>query len=218
MKTTHNILIISLGAALLFACGDDDGGGNPDGSAPTADADTTPDANQTPAKPALGSQIDRMGRPAVNTALTATFEPANTEGPKEDAYNADATPSGWSQYAAEFQEQLAIYDGLDQTCGNQLGADLDPNDRYAALAGLLADDMLYVNTGSGTCTTYLAVEADALDILTNSDCGGRLMAYDVIDTTYSVVAVGALSGVGDGVAADDQVPDPDAFPFLVAPQ
>lgn len=217
MTISKHAMTLSLAACLLFACGDDDGGSNPDGSTPPADADTTPDASETPAKPALGSQLDRMGRPAINTALTATFEPAATEGPKEDAYNSDSNPSSWSQYAAEFQEQLAIYDGLDRTCGNQLGADLDPNDRYAALAGLLADDLLYVNTASGTCTTYLAVEADALGILGNDDCGGRVMSYDVIDTSYSVLALGAFTGVGDGIDTDDATHDPDTFPFLAPP-
>jgi hypothetical protein len=199
-------------AAVCAACGGDDE------VLPDGRTQTTIDAPAgDPPMPALGTQLDRAGRPAISTALIATFEADDTAGPKKDAYNADGDPAGWSDHAAEIQEQLAIYDGLDRTCGNQLGADLDPNDRYAALAGLLADDQLYVNTASGTCTTYLAVEADALGILATDDCGGRLMAYDVIDTSYSVLAVGAFTGVGDGIDADDATHDPATFPFLAAP-
>ena len=177
------------------------------------------DGDDTPQPPALGAAIERMGRPAINTALNATFNGnADAAGSAKDAYNQDDDPSGWAAaYSDEFQVQLAILDSLDRNCGNQLGADLNPDDRYAALAGLLADDRLYVNTASGTCTTYLAVEADALAILANDDCGGRVMSYDVIDVTYSAVAVGALSGVGDTVDGDDADPDKDAFPFLAAP-
>lgn len=218
MKIIDITVTLALGAALLCACGDDDAQLTADASPPTADASSpTPDASVTPQKPQLGLQIDRLGRPAINTALNATFEEDATAGPKKDAYNADGTPTDWSDYAAEFQEQLAILDGLDTSCGNQLGADLDPNDRYAALAGLLADDRLLVNTASDTCTTYLAVEANALGILANDDCGGRLPSYDVIDASYSVLAVGAFGGVGDGVDGDDASPAPDAFPFLAPP-
>jgi len=213
MKITMTITLTFLLCAGAAACGGDDdtGAGEADGGAGDADA------GGAPAMPELGAQIERIGRPAINTALNATFEgDAEAAGAAKDAYN-QAAPGAWAGFAAEFQEQLAIIDSLDTTCGNQLGADLDPADRYGALAGLLADDQLYVNTASGTCTAYLAVEADALGILPNGDCGGRAPAYDVIDVSYSVLAIGALSGVGDGIDADDAVHDPAAFPFLAAP-
>src|ERR1700689_1884549 len=68
----------------------------------------------TPAGPQLGTQIDRLGRPAVNTALNHGFDanPA-TAGAAKDAYNADQSPGGWMQYAAEFAKNLAVIDALD---------------------------------------------------------------------------------------------------------
>jgi hypothetical protein len=86
---------------------------------------------------------------------------------------------------------------------------------------VLADDRLYLNTkvgdsGALTCGQYLAVEANATGIVPNQDCGGRTLAYDVIDTTYSALAAGVLSGVTDGVASDGK--PTTTFPFLAAPQ
>ena len=41
---------------------------------------------------------------------------------------------------------------------------------------------------------------------------------DTIDTTYSVLAIGALTGVGDGIAKDaDGLASLTAFPFLDSP-
>jgi hypothetical protein len=198
--------------------GETAGAGGEGGSAPTI-----------PAPPALGAQIDRMGRPGVNTALTDPFDivTTKTEDAVKDAYNAEADPTKW---AAEFQPwittNLAILDALDTGattgCGNQLLYDNTATGaaKYAKLAGVLVDDRLYLNTklpagGTLNCTQYLGVEANAVGV-TNSDCGGRALSYDVIDTTYSVLAAGALTGVTDGVASDSTFTT--TFPFLAPPQ
>ncbi|MFN7955807.1 MAG: DUF4331 family protein [bacterium] len=174
---------------------------------------------ETPPPPTLGAQIDRMARPAVNTALDHTFDlDADRKGMSKDAYNANASPTDWvAAYTNEVRANLAILDSLDSVCGNQLFADATAP-RYGTLAAVLADDRLYLNTGSTTCTTYLAVEANATGIIPNGDCGGRTPLYDVIDTTYSVVALGAVSGFGDTIDRDgDSTPSLSAFPFLGAP-
>jgi hypothetical protein len=59
------------------------------------------------------------------------------------------------------------------------------------------------------------VEANATTIIPNTDCGGRTPLEDVIDETYSLLAIGATSGVSDGVALDSTVTT-DTFPFLAA--
>lgn len=220
-------LALGLGLALLLsACGGDDevtpdGNTNPDAS--TVDATPLADAGP-PQPPVLGTQIDRTGRPAINTALNDQFNPSNTErDAAKDAYNRNSSPSTWqAMYAAEFRVQLAVLDALDSTsttnnCGNQLGITLGGNPPYVALAGLLADDQLYVNSTSGSCGNYLGVEANALGILVNNDCGGREMSYDVILTTYSVLASGSLGGVDDGITTDDATHSASTFPFLAAP-
>lgn len=173
-------------------------------------------------QPVTGPQIDRMGRAAINTALIGPFLDPGLGGPRgalQDVYNAAALPAQWNErFAGEMAGNLAIYDGLDRVCGNQLLAgDTAAPGRYGALAGVLADDQLYVNTASGTCQIYLGVEGNAVGI-TNDDCGGRTPLEDTIDVSYSVLAAGALSGVTDGVPSDaDGTASLDSFPFYAPP-
>ena len=172
----------------------------------------------TPAPPSLGPQIDRMGRAGVNTALTAPFEADATVANRvKDDYNA-AGQAQWSSYAPRIAQNLAILDGLDTVCGNQLIAGPSATaGRYDTLATVLADDQLYVNSNSGTCSLYLGVEANAVGIA-NSDCGGRTPLYNTIDETYSLLAAGALSGVTSGVPVDaDGGASLTNFPFFAPP-
>lgn len=165
----------------------------------------------------LMGQIDRMGKPAINTALTQTFTDMNKES-RKDEYNAAAPPM-WSTFVADFVPNLAILDGLDAICGNQLLAGADGM-RYEALAEFLTDDQLYVDSRQGESTCgYLGVEAAAL-LDGPASCGGRLLTDDVIDVSYTVLAVGPTGlgpppAVGDGVANSSTFSD--EFPFLGAP-
>jgi hypothetical protein len=178
--------------------------------------------NTPPVKPALGAtQIDRMGRAGVNTALTDPFDivPSQTPDQVKSAYNAATDPTQWgAQFKPRIAENLAILDSLDTNCGNQLLA--GPNasaGRYDTLATVLADDRLYVRTDKTGCSTYLGAEANFVGI-TNDDCGGRTPLYNTIDVTYSVLAIGQLSGVTNGFTSDSEGnPNTTTFPFLGAP-
>lgn len=173
-------------------------------------------ATPPPAAPALGSrQIDRNGRAAVATALIAPLQAAGPRGVQRDAYNA-AAPATWPTFRDEMRGNLAVYDGLDQVCGNQVLANTavaDPT-RYNTLAGALADDRLYVNGSRGTCTQYLGVELAATGVLPNTDCGGRTLLHDTIDVTLTAVAGAA---VNDGVASDNVLQSQTVFPYLLTP-
>ncbi len=201
------LLLSSLLLAGLVACAsDNNSGGN----------------NNPPPKPTLGAtQIDRMGRAGVNTALTDPFDLVQGMTPNQvkDAYNALSDPSTWAaQFKGNIATNLAILDSLDTVCGNQLlaGGTATPG-RYDTLASVLADDRLYVRTDKTTCTTYLAVEANAVGI-TNDDCGGRTPLYNTIDVTYSALAIGQFSGVTNGFTSDSEgSPNATTFPFLGAP-
>lgn len=168
----------------------------------------------------LGLQVERMGRAGINTAVVDPFFAHEDEhGVVQNEYNASADPARWGDaFAARMATNLAILDGLDTVCGNQLLAGPEPvAGRYAALAGVLADDRLYVDTRSGTCQQYLGVEGNAVGIR-NDDCGGRTPLEDTIDVSYSVLAAGQLSGVDDGIASDsDGAASLTEFPFLQPP-
>jgi hypothetical protein len=195
------------------------------GAADAADADGGP---LFPAPPALGTQIDRFGRPAINTALTGTFAADPPKGPMKDAYNANSDAGSWSSYIPEFEKNLAILDSLDTNdagagCGTQAfaGPSADAGAaRYATLAGVLANDRLWLDTSSTNCTQYLGVELVATGVITNPDggkvdqCGGRTLGEDVIQTTYSAVALGTLSGFGSGVSANPSKTTVATFPYF----
>ena len=205
----RNILIgaaITLAAVVNAGCSSDDTGTTGSGGPPP---------------PALGAQIDRMGRPAINTAVNNTFELDDAKkGAAKDEWNGNADPSTWSKYAAEIEANLGILDALDGTCGNQLFADTTKMDgtRYATLAGVLADDRLWVNTGSSTCTTYLGVEANATGAIPNSDCGGRKPSYEVMKLTYTIVAAGKVgTDVTDGTSPVAAKTSVATFPYFGAP-
>jgi hypothetical protein len=235
MKPIKMMMALGLTASLV-GCGDDTGSNNNPDLAMTIAPDMAMMAG-FPAAPTIGStQIDRMGRAGVNTALTDPFNLDSMHDQTQDAYNA-AAPATWSTFIPKIEANLAILDGLDGVCGNQpphvaAAADQDggaPN--YSFLAGALADDQLYVDTtvalSSDPTKNYLAVEVAAItSVVTGTatpaaSCGGRTPLDDVINITYQTLA-GSATMVGDGVAADG---DPTAnsantttFPFLGTPQ
>lgn len=228
-------------ALVATACGDD---GNPSSDAPLRDGN--PDAPSYPDAPALGAQIDRMGRPAISTALNAAFfEQSSNKPAMKDAYNQASDPSTWATtplrgsltIAQEFARNLAVYDVLDKGlvmnggCGNQAlfnggGGGAPMASSYAALAGVLADDQLYIDTSKTTCNNYLSLEVEVATggVFAHTQCGGRTPTHDVIDVSYSVLAAGTAGfeipsfnpRIGDGVAAHTNVSDTE-FPFLGAP-
>lgn len=177
----------------------------------------------------LGTQIDAMGRPAVNTALVSTFASSDDRGVSEDDYN--ATPnSDRSRFSDTMAGQLAIHDALAGTCGdNPLTnrATTNPADglatgagRYGLLASVFADDRLYVNGNSGgaeagQCNVYLAAELGVIGVTGfEADCGGRTPTEDVIQTSYSALAAGSTTGVNDGISSDNVTHSLTVFPFL----
>jgi hypothetical protein len=166
--------------------------------------------------PTYGVQVDRFGRPAINTALNHTFDadPAKA-GTAKDAWNADAAQTEWvKNYKAEVAGNLAILDSLDTVCGNQaLAGPMAMAGRYDTLAGVLADDRQWLNSDNLACNKYLAVETGVMN-----DCGGRALNYDVVDTSYTLLATGdPAKGVTDGIPVPNYATG-KTFPYLAAPK
>ena len=88
--------------------------------------------------------------------------------------------------------------------------------RYESLAGLLADDRLWVNSAARACKQYLAAEFNHMGAA-NHDCGGRTPNYDAVDVFRSLLVCGRINGIDDGVARDDAQHSDSRFPFLAPP-
>jgi len=217
--------------------------GTPPGDSGVADA---PVEAGPPAPPALGAQIDRMGRPAINTTLNHTFDPTcvntSSSGPcaPKDAYNADNDPANWSVppnpdggavpgYFSQFFANLAIYDSLDGVCGNQAAFAYSATaPGYSAMATVLSQDALWLNTLASSCQYYLSVETSALATASNTDCGGRAPLYNTIDVTYNLLAgtyippgvdAGSLTYPGpvtNGITMPNKAPS-TTFPYFATP-
>jgi hypothetical protein len=161
-------------------------------------------------------QLDRMGRPLTGNALLGTLASAEVSDKLKEDYN-HATPATAARFVPEIQKTLGLYDGFDGKCGNQLLAGkVESAGRYRALATLLADDRLWVNSASKICTQFFAVE---LAQLTNqrelmNDCGGRAPTYSAANVYRSLLATGEPIGIDDGLERDERDQSSTAFPFL----
>ncbi|MGN6520736.1 MAG: DUF4331 family protein [Dokdonella sp.] len=165
-------------------------------------------------------RIDRAGRPLTGNALLGTTASDEVADRLKEAYNA-ASPSTARRFVAEIEKNLALYDAFDGRCGNAFLADPRAGaHRYRKLARLLADDRLWVDTTSASCTQPFAVELAALGGHAESagDCGGRTPAYDAIDVYRSLLANGTTRGIDDGVDRDEHEHSSSVFPFLAAPE
>jgi hypothetical protein len=230
MKTKTIALLLAI-APWIAACGDDTQPAAADAAVDAPhDGAAGADGGGFPIAPALKTTIiDRMGRPAINTALTDPFWDTAGDGSmladhqmKQDTYNGQA-PADWAMNIDNFKDKLAVYDALDANCGNQIAFGFGGTVGYTTLATVLADDELYVFTGSSatpapTCNTFLAVEVATLANTAPTDCGGRAPKYNTIDVIYSALAAGVTSGVSNGITSDADGAPPATFPYLLAPQ
>jgi len=165
-------------------------------------------------------QIDRAARPLTGNALLGTLASEEVSNQLKEAYNA-ATPGTSAQFVQEIEQGLALYDAFDGKCGNQLLAQSGPPSpgRYGALAEMLADDRLWVNTESTLCLQLFAVELTALAGQSERviDCGGRTPLYNAANVYRSLLVDGTTTSVDDGVDRDEGAHSQTEFPFLAAP-
>jgi hypothetical protein len=177
--------------------------------------------SKIPTIPALGAQIERTARPLIKNGLVGgPLAPDSESDQRKERYNRVAR-TDWAQFLGDIEKTLGLYDGFDGKCGNQWLADpkAAASTRYQALAKLLADDRLWVNSKATVCTQFFAVEFTELGTpgASSSDCGGRTPIYDANNVFRSLLALGATNGLDDGVKRDDQVHSTTEFPFLGAP-
>ncbi len=236
MNTTIKILLALLGTAGLAGCScgdDDDVAADADTDVDTdtdsdmdtdtesdtdtgtesdtdTDTGTESDTGDAPTFADLSGaeQLDRMGKPAFNTALL----PGN----QKEAFNANTDPS---------LDGVPVAGGgfLDHILAQASGPDLAVNTSALWEGALLADAEVVILAGP-----LLAGGGDVLVLDTAGDNGyviaggGRQPADDVIDITLDGItanslAAGNAAGVAsDEVDANDAAFDP-AFPYFADP-
>lgn len=157
-------------------------------------------------------QIDRLGRPMSKNALLGLFGPDDQTFALREAYNL-VTPATAQRFIPEIERGLALYDGFDGICGNQLMAGPPGPGRYHKLATLLADDRLWVDSRAKSCARFMAVERGIA-----GDCGGRPPSMNAANIWRSLLVNGTDSGFDDGLDHDEIPPSDIVFPFLAPPQ
>lgn len=178
-------------------------------------------ARTHPEIPPLGEQIERTARPLIKNGLVGgPLASEAVSNSRKEAYNR-AARNQWPTFTRNIEETLGLYDGFDGKCGNQWLAHTEAasSKHYAALAKLLADDRIWINSAAKVCSQFLAVELSALGMQEGrgEDCGGRTPTYDANNIFRSLLSNGTSSGVDDGLKQDDKVHSTTEFPFLAAP-
>jgi hypothetical protein len=112
-----------------------------------------------------GTQVDRMGRPAINTVFIPNnpFEPVGTEPSQKNAFNAGIPLHDQRDFRGEVVDTLEIFYGAG-------------NPTVGALADILLPDILTLNNASSA-----------------GFLNGRKLADDVIDTELALVTNGAVT-------------------------
>jgi hypothetical protein len=110
------------------------------------------------------NQIDRMGRPAINTVFIPNnpFEPSGSEPSQKNAFNAGKPRHDQRDFRGEVVDTLEIFYGAG-------------NPTVGALADFLLPDVLTINTSTSTAFP-----------------NGRALADDVIDIELGLVTNGAV--------------------------
>jgi hypothetical protein len=174
----------------------------------TTDTGATGDSmGDTPA-PLPTGQIDRMGRPAINTALVSAE--------LKDEYNKTGTYTSPfpTTFTKSFNDSLIFIDMLDGKADWALASGTHP------LRDPLLGDYLVIDTGK-PCPdkgSYLDVELFVLGLrmTANTTCGGRTLNDDVMDTTLTATVTALKAPVKDNVDAATK-PAAATFPYLQAP-
>ncbi len=191
---------------------DGGGGGQADGG---GDGGAHPSASCEDTKTCATGSIDRMGRPAINTALNLSDDVM------KDAYNQESSIQDWAKntkYDLNFEKNLEIFDKLDGNVEWTLTNGVHP------LRDALKTDVLIVDTGKKCDSTnafceggYLEIEAELLlGGPAHTTCGGRTLNEDIIDKTLTLLVTKGKSAVSDGVSAATK-PSTHTFPYLANP-
>ncbi len=227
MKILLALGIVTLScSALAVGCGSDDtntstpDSGKPDVVIPGADGGGT-DApiTETGAEASLPlGQIDRMGRPAINTALNdkALKDPWN----QADTYSFSPIGSGGAVFDTSFDQHLKLFNSLSPP-GNPAYKWTDGGAAEHPLVQPLKFDVIIVNPEAPfDAKGFLNIEDQVLNAggagSSETSSGGRWLNEDIVDKVFSYLVVRQFAGVCDGVpkATKDSAL---VWPYMAAP-
>ena len=173
------------------------------------------------AAPPWAHRSTAPGRPAISTALVATFSAdADARVRARNAYNraAQARLGGLRARAHDRASASSIHSTA--SAEDQLLAADSGTDVYAQLRGVLLDDRLYVNS-SADHLRRLPRRGRRSD---RRDRRRRRRVWrshpqrrHVIERSYSVLASPNLAGIDDLVTGDERDHSTTVFPFLAGP-
>jgi hypothetical protein len=143
----------------------------------------------------IGStQIDRMGRPAVNTVFVPQNPFEKSEPSAKNTFNAAQPKNDQARFRAEVVDTLQVLFSLNDSAGDNKGDDAM---KINGLADILLPDVL----------TFDTAKSDGF-------LNGRRLADDVIDAELGLITEGAVKT--DCVSRNDRA-FRAAFPYLATP-
>lgn len=216
--------MLALGVA---ACGDDDDDDRDSGAQDSGGRDASTDSSTGDGGedsftfrtdgPSAYERVDRMGMPAVATALVTSKNEYNDADPEDDVANT---------FAGEIIASLRALHGTKESEGldNDLtGADLVP----CSMTGGLPECVTQTVGGEGSPTVASLILPDDITLNTSVASGfpnGRMLTDPVIDVTLAVILLDLhtndqtpASLIGTNPTEND-VEFSDEFPYLAEPQ
>ena len=139
-------------------------------------------------------QVDRMGRPAINTVFLPQNPFEKTEPYLKNQFNAGQPKNDRARFRAEVVDSLKVLHSLNDGAGDDTSDDAK---KIAGLADVLLPDVLTFDTAQN-----------------DGFLNGRKLADDVIDAELGLITEGAVTT--DCVSKNDRS-FRAAFPYLAAP-
>ena len=139
-------------------------------------------------------QIDRMGRPAVNTVFVPSNPFEKDEASAKNTFNASQPKNDRAKFRGEVVDTLQVLFSLNDSAGDNKADDAM---KISGLADVLLPDILTFDTGKS-----------------DGFLNGRRLADDVIDAELNLVTEGAVKT--DCVSKNDRA-FRAAFPYLGTP-
>ena len=139
-------------------------------------------------------QVDRMGRPAINTVFIPQNPFEKDEASRKNAFNAGQPKNDQARFRSEVVDSLQVLYSLNDASGDNKADDAM---KIAGLADVLLPDIL----------TFDTAKSDGF-------LNGRRLADDVIDAELALITEGAATT--DCVSRNDRS-FRAAFPYLATP-